>query len=243
MVRVFNFSGGLSSALMTILCKPTADDIVLFTDTCWEDEKTYKFIDDFEKYEGIKVHRTSFTHPKSPGLKGFPALLNMKVYLPNRAKRLCTDELKVKTAKRYLRSLGVRKFENYIGFRSDEKHRVDRTRHVFKNVFNRYPLYDMGINKAAVDNYWSFKDYTLMIPRIMGNCDLCFLKGKNAIITILQHRPWLADKWINAEKNSFNGTFIKDTSYAAMLQAAKNQTRLFDIDLAEPAYTCSCSNF
>lgn len=247
MKRVFNFSGGATSALMTILMKPTEKDIVLFTDTAWESPETYKFIDDFEKYEGIKVHRAAFTHKRSPGLSGFPALLNYKLYLPNRARRLCTDELKVKTAKRYLTSLGVRKFENYIGFRSDEKHRVDRERHQFKNVINKYPLYEMGINKAAVDQYWSVKPYKLDIPRILGNCDLCFLKGKNAIITILQHYPELAEKWIKAEDNNFKdgfkGTFIKDISYKEMLHIAKSQKTLFDVNLAEPAFSCSCSNF
>lgn len=247
-VRVFNFSGGATSALMTILGKPTKDDVVLFTDTGWESPATYKFIDDFEKYEGIKVHRAFYTHTKSPGLKGFPALLHHKTYLPNREKRLCTDELKVKTAKRYLRGLGIQHFENHIGFRADEKHRVDREKPRFKKVVNKYILFEMGIDKEMVDHFWSAKPYKLEIPRILGNCDLCFLKGKNAIITILQHHPELAEKWIHFEENGFvnkNGgrpRFIKDITYRQMLEIAQNQTRLFDIDLAQPAFNCSCSN-
>ncbi|WP_113636074.1 phosphoadenosine phosphosulfate reductase domain-containing protein [Nubsella zeaxanthinifaciens] len=247
MKRVFNFSGGKTSALMTILAKPTDDDIVLFTDTKWESKETYKFIEDFEKFEGIKVHRTSFTHKRSPGLEGFPALLNYKVYLPNRERRICTDELKVKTAKRYLRALGIRRFENYIGFRYDEAHRVKRNSSRFVNVINKYPLYDLGVTKEMVDQYWLTKPYTLDVPRILGNCDLCFLKGKNAIISILQHHPELAEKWIEAENNNFkngvNGTFIKGVTYKDLLNAAKNQRTLFDIDIQQPAYSCSCGNF
>ena len=241
MKRVFNFSGGATSALMTILMKPTSDDIILFTDTKWESKATYKFIDDFEKFENLQVHRVAYTHKKSPGLEGFPAYLNHKVYLPNRERRICTEDLKVKTAKRYLRNIGVRRFENYIGFRADEKHRVDRNKKRFANVFDKFPLYEMGVTKEMVDQYWLTKPYKLEIPRILGNCDLCFLKGKNAIITILQHYPELADKWIEAEKNNggqrtTNATFIKGISYSEMLHVAKSQRTLFDIDLAEPAF-------
>lgn len=246
MKRVINFSGGATSALMTILLKPTEDDIVLFTDTGWESPATYKFLDDFEKYEGIKVHVAAYTHKKAPGLKGFDALLSMKTYLPNRARRLCTDELKVRTAKRYLRELGIRTFESYIGFRFDEEHRVKRSTQKFKNVFPKYPLFDQGVTKEMVEQYWLTKPYKLDIPRILGNCDLCFLKGKDAIITILQHYPELADKWISAEENGFkkgfNATFIKDITYKQMLNIAQSQKTLFDVDLAEPAFSCSCNN-
>lgn len=233
---------------MVILCEPTPDDIVIFQDTGWESPGTYKFIDDFEKYEGIKVHRVFFEHVKSPGLKGFDALFGYKKYLPNRTKRICTEILKIATSKRYLRkTLGVQEFENYIGFRADEEHRVKRNFQRFKKVHPKYPLYEMGITKEAVDQYWLTRPYRLEIPRIMGNCDLCFLKGKSAIITILQHYPKLADKWINAEENSFlkNGkkaSFIKGITYREMLDIAKNQKNLFDVDLAEPAFNCSCNN-
>jgi hypothetical protein len=243
MKRVINFSGGKTSALMTILLEPTEEDIVLFTDTAWEDKLTYKFIDDFEKHEGIKVHRTAYTHKDSPGLYGFPAMLNRKVYLPNRERRLCTDELKVKTAKRYLRELGIRKFENYIGFRSDEMHRVKNYKEQFKNVHPKFPLVDKKITKEMVDQYWLNKPYTLEIPRILGNCDLCFLKGKDSIIKILQQYPDRADKWIKAEDNMFGGTFIKNVRYKDLLNAARSQRTLFDLETALPAHSCSCNNF
>jgi 3'-phosphoadenosine 5'-phosphosulfate sulfotransferase (PAPS reductase)/FAD synthetase len=55
MTRVFNLSGGKSSAYMTILEKPTTDDIVLFTDTGREHPATYKFLDEIEKQEGFRI--------------------------------------------------------------------------------------------------------------------------------------------------------------------------------------------
>lgn len=101
MTRVFNLSGGKSSAYMTILSQPTPDDIVLFTNTGREHPATYKFLDEIEKHEGFKIHRTTYTHRLSPGQTGFDALTNWKRYLPNRVKRICTVELKIMVARRY----------------------------------------------------------------------------------------------------------------------------------------------
>ena len=250
MQRVINFSGGKTSALMTILLKPTEEDVVLFTDTGREHALTYKFIDDFERIEGIKVHKATYTSHKSPGLVGFDALTNWKTYLPNRVKRLCTDELKIKTAKRYLRAMGIQRFENYIGFRADEQNRVKNNEVArYAKVFNKYPLVEMGITKEMVNQYWLSKPYTLEIPSILGNCDLCFLKGKDNIIKILQLYPELADKWIADEEHAkagFNGrhksaTFFKDITYKQLLNIAQSQKTLFDLDEALPAFNCSCT--
>lgn len=244
--RVINFSGGRTSAYMTIMLNPTPDDIVLFTDTKREHPKTYEFIDNFEKHEGIKVHRATYTHSSVPGLEGFDALMARKTYLPNREQRLCTDELKVKTAKRYLRGLGIQRFENYIGFRADESDRVKNYENRYVKTIPKFVLHEWGINEAMVLGYWENKPYNLEIPRILGNCDLCFLKGKNAIIRILQHFPELAEPWIKDEnRGGRRSTYIKDTTYADLLKIAQSQLSLFDeskMELLEPAYSCSCNS-
>jgi hypothetical protein len=232
MKRVINFSGGKTSALMTILLKPTEEDIVLFCDTGREHPLTYKFIDDFEANEGIKVVRISYDG-------GFEGMLKRNKFLPNVAIRKCTVELKIKTAKRYLRALGIQKFENYIGFRADEQRRVNDSQ--YKKVLNKFPLIDWNINKADVQQYWLNKPYNLEVPSILGNCDLCFLKGKNAIISILQHYPELADKWI-ADEKMVGATYFKDISYEQLLNIAQSQLNLFDLEKQLPAYNCSCTS-
>jgi hypothetical protein len=240
MKRVINFSGGKTSALMTILLKPTADDIVLFTDTGREHPLTYKFIDDFERNENIKVTRISY--------KGkFDGFLQSKDYkrIPNRMMRTCTEELKINTSKRYLRQLGFRSFENYIGFRFDEPKRVLLFKEKFKKVKTLFPLYEQQINKEMVNQFWLNKSYNLDIPSILGNCDLCFLKGKDNIIKILQLYPELADKWIKDEEESkrhFGHTYFPDVTYKGLLQIAQSQKSLFDLDEALPAYNCSCTS-
>lgn len=232
MKRVINFSGGKTSALMTILLKPTEEDIVLFCDTGREHPLTYKFIDDFEANEKIKVVRISYDG-------GFEGMLKRNKFLPNVAIRKCTVELKIKTAKRYLRALGIQKFENYIGFRADEQRRVNDSQ--YKKVLNKFPLIDWNISKADVQQYWLNKPYNLEVPSILGNCDLCFLKGKNAIISILQHYPELADKWI-ADEKMVGATYFKDISYEQLLNIAQSQLNLFDLEKQLPAYNCSCTS-
>ena len=59
MIRVIKFSGGKTSALMTIL-NYREGDLVIFADTKREHPKTYKFINDFEAHENIPIIRISY---------------------------------------------------------------------------------------------------------------------------------------------------------------------------------------
>jgi hypothetical protein len=233
---------------MTIMEKPDPDDIVLFTDTGREHPLTYRFLEDIEKHEGFKIHRATYTHQRSPGRTGFDALTYWKRYLPNRVRRICTVELKIMVARRYLRPLIGTRFEQFIGFRADEPHRVNNYRQTYKQTVTRFPLYERGITREMVDQYWLTRPYTLQIPPILGNCDLCFLKGKNNLIKIMAQYPELADKWIEDERRANAGrvqgrvTFFPDTSYAELLKIAlARRTKTFDMEEAAPAYTCSCT--
>ena len=167
--RVFNITGGLTCAYMVIkYYKP--GDLVIFCDTSREHPKTYKFLNDFEAFEGIPIIRLKWKGMENT----FDSLLCSKKYkvIPNRMKRICTVELKINTQKAYLRSIGILSFENIIGFRPDEKRRVlaSRANQKFKKVHNKFPLYDDNINKAVVVDYWKNKPYSLEIPSILGNC-------------------------------------------------------------------------
>ncbi|MFC0514658.1 phosphoadenosine phosphosulfate reductase family protein [Mucilaginibacter angelicae] len=247
MTRVFNLSGGKTSAYMTIAEKPGPEDIVLFTDTGREHPATYRFLDEIERHEGFKIHRVTYTHPRSPGKTGFDALTHWKHYLPNRVKRICTVELKIMTARRYLRPLIGTRFEQFIGFRADEPQRVKNFKGTYKHTVTRFPLYEQGITKAMINAYWETRPYNLEIPPILGNCDLCFLKGKSNIIKIMAQYPELAEKWIEDERRSAagrdkpSGTFFKDTTYAELLEIALAQKTNYSLEDAEPAYSCACT--
>lgn len=245
MTRIFNFSGGKTSAYMVIhYWQP--GDLVIFCDTGREHPKTYKFINDFEAFENIPIIRLKYSDTDDP----FKTMLEKRKYkvVPNRVKRICTVELKIKTCRRYLRSLGLMSYESFIGFRYDEPLRVKRRKQMWKKVIDRIPLYDDKIDKQMINNYWIKKPYTLEIPSILGNCTLCFMKGKNAIINILSSYPELAEPWINdeteAQKNGkFGGhTYFPDITYKQMLSIAQNNLFKNNLEDINPAFDCACTN-
>jgi len=138
MKRVINFSGGKTSALMTIL-NYRLGDLVIFADTGREHPKTYKFINDFEAHEGIPIIRVMFEG-------GFRGMLEKKKWklIPNRVKRECTIELKIKTAKRWLRANhGKQNYEWLVGFRADEERRVKGYEKRQAYIHPKFPLYEL----------------------------------------------------------------------------------------------------
>lgn len=245
-MKVINFSGGQTSALMTILnYKP--GDIVLFTDTGREHPKTYKFINDFQENENIPVSIASY----EGGFRGYLEKTNYR-RLPGLKQRMCTVELKINTAKRWVRAnYGKRDYDWLIGFRADEERRVKNYKSKVNYIKPKFPLYEQGITKQDVNAFWDNKSYKLEIPSILSNCTLCFLKGKNSIINILSLYPEFADEWIKDEemamklstgKDEFK-TYFKDITYKQMLEISKSN--LFkDIKLEEQvsSYSCSCTS-
>jgi len=243
MQRIINFSGGKTSAYMTIQ-EYKEGDLVIFCDTGREHPKTYKFINDFEANENIPIIRLKYKNSDNP----FKKLLEEKNYkrIPYRMNRFCTDELKIKTARRYLRSIGLKNYFNLIGFRYDEKQRVIRHKEKIKSVQTLFPLFDKKIDKQMINDYWRKKSYNLEIPSILGNCTLCFMKGKNAIISILKSYPELADQWINDEENSknqFGHTYFPDITFKQMKQIAQsNLFKELDLNEIKPAFDCACTS-
>lgn len=240
MQRVINFSGGRTSAYMTIKYYKEGD-LVIFCDTGREHPKTYKFINDFEAHEKIPIIRLKYKDSDKP----FDELLKHTKYkqIPNRVKRFCTNELKIKTCKRYLKTIGILTFENLIGFRADEPLRIKRRVQKFKKVFDLFPLYEDGITKPMIIDFWDKKEYNLEIPSILGNCTLCFMKGKNAVMSILSSFPELADEWIKDEENNVDGkTYFDDISYKKLKSLAQNNLfKDYNLENITPAYDCACT--
>jgi hypothetical protein len=232
-IRVFNFSGGKTSAYMVIKYYQPGD-LVIFCDTGREHPKTYKFINDFEANENIPIIRLTYDG-------GFRKLIEKTKAIPNQFKRFCTVELKIKTCRRYLRKQGIMKYENFVGFRYDEPLRVKRRKQMWKQVVDRFPLYEDKIEKKDINAYWETKPYNLEIPSILGNCTLCFMKGKNAIISILSLYPELAEEWIEDEK-LIGHTYLKDISIEQLRNIAVNNLfKDIKLDNLNPAFDCACT--
>lgn len=240
-MRIINFSGGQSSAYMTLIEYNPLTDYVVFCDTGREHPKTYKFINDFEAFEKIPIIRLG-------GPTAYTDYLARRDFeeIPNMMKRSCTSELKVKVARRWARKNIGMKYSNLLGFRADEQERVLKNKKRWKSVDNLFPLYDQGINKSAVNAFWNTKPYKLEIPGILGNCTLCFMKGTANIINILRHDPSLAKEWIQDEYRSklkYGHTYLKGITIQECLRISQMPDLFTSKKLEDltPAYNCTCS--
>jgi len=133
----------------------------------------------------------------------FDALIAKRKMLPNVAMRFCTQELKVKTARRYCRSLGWRKWTAARGIRRDENHRATESKD--SQITNWHPLCDAGVTKRDIAVFWRRQAFGLRLPHInsgnpFGNCDGCFLKSEADKALLIRKHPERAQWWINHEK-------------------------------------------
>jgi 3'-phosphoadenosine 5'-phosphosulfate sulfotransferase (PAPS reductase)/FAD synthetase len=127
----------------------------------------------------------------------FDALIDKKQYLPNQQSRFCTIEMKIRTAKRYLVSLGWKRWTNATGIRKDEPSRLENLPRSWtpkgewvrregkkgkpKRVWvgeprakDRWlswtPLADAGVSRHHVAAFWEAQPFDLRLPNVKGNC-------------------------------------------------------------------------
>lgn len=133
----------------------------------------------------------------------FDALIDRKGYLPNQQTRFCTIELKIRTAKRYLVSLGWKRWTNATGIRADEPHRLNKPPPKDRwTVWN--PLAEAGVGRHHVAAFWESQDFDLRLPNVrgncwLGNCDGCFLKSEAHVAAFSRDFPERSAWWERAE--------------------------------------------
>jgi hypothetical protein len=264
-----SFSGGRTSAylLWRVLQSNNGlpeDAIVCFANTGKEEEATLEFVRDCGINWGVKIHWIEYTDAEktkdrfkvvdfetaSRNGEPFEQLIIKKKYLPNPVTRFCTIELKIRAIHRYLKSIGWSKHnetQDWMGIRADEMRRaakVDRS---------RVPLVTAGITAGDVGKFWKEHSFDLKLSNIggktlHGNCDLCFLKGGNIILSLIAEKPERAVWWAKMEtmvqSSKFatgdGGRFRNDRpSYASMAQFTEEQTKLFT---DEESIACFCGD-
>lgn len=234
--RVFHFSGGASSGLM-VLHNYQLGDLVIFCDTGREDPDTYRFVNEFEKENGIPIIKLIGNWRKE--------VIKAEYMIPNKFKRKCTINLKIKKARRYLRSIGWFRYTQFVGFRYDEPTRVSEYKNHWQAVTTIFPLHRDRITGQEVVGFWLGIPYCLKIPKILSNCDLCFLKGEAAIIAIIQNDPSKADKWIEDEENEElnpNGyTYHKGKTMRQLRDIALSTKKRYVLDDFNPKFNCACT--
>ena len=252
-VLMISFSGGRSSAYMTdrLLKEGWKGEIVIcFANTGKEAGETLDFVHACEGHWGRKIHWLEYdavtrfreVDYETASRKGepFAAVIDKRKYLPNVVWRFCTQELKVRVIKRFMLSLGHQYWTNAIGIRFDEPARWSKTRAIGER--ERWdtwlPLVDWRITKPMVLDFWRAMPFDLQLEHYKGNCDLCFLKGRNKMRRLLLEDPAMGDWWAEQEDKT-GATFRKGLSVRRFRELIRASPALFAYE--DPDIECFCN--
>lgn len=271
-----SFSGGRTSAYM-LWCVLQAHDMslpkeakVLFCNTGKEDNATLDFVNECSVRWGVEITWLEYTVEnqesafkivdyKTASRDGKPfedVIKRYEPYLPNGRARYCSSQMKTRTMHRYLFSTGWQDWDTFIGIRADEPRRVAKFRSnphpETKHETVCLPLVPVGVSSKDVGKFWNEQSFDLKLPNINGktmhgNCDLCMLKPKSQILSLIQESPDRALWWMKQEEKAAkrcdgDGKFfaIDRPSYAQMHKYALEQVDMFDAN--EEAIACFCGD-
>jgi len=223
---LISFSGGRTSRYMLkhILDANGGlprDVHVVFANTGKEDNRTLDFVHRVEtdycpitwlEFDPEEPHRTKIVDHNSANRDGRPyeMLIDRRSFLPNPVMRFCTIELKIRRFAMYAQHwLGFEHWTSVVGLRADEPRRVEKLEP--RNAENRdrwkttAPLAAAGVVKNDVLAWSAAQPFDLELSvdedgdTVLGNCDLCFLKGRQKLEKIIAAQPDRADWWVEQE--------------------------------------------
>ncbi|WP_238368801.1 phosphoadenosine phosphosulfate reductase family protein [Mesobacterium pallidum] len=217
------FSGGRTSAFMLhqlLMANGALPEraVVTFQNTGREMPETLDFVQEVGHRWGVRIVWLEY-RPLAPFYEmvshnsasrngePFDALIERRKFLPNQAARFCTTELKVRTAKRYLRnSLSWDYWTNCVGLRADEKQRLKPEGVKLGDRWTVWqPLANAGVTKRHVAEFWRRQPFDLQLPNVngncwLGNCDGCFLKSEANLTALARDYPERHDWWERHEE-------------------------------------------
>lgn len=262
---IISVSGGRTSGYM-LWCILQAhggtlppDVHAVFANTGREMPATLDFVRDMEAHWGQRIVWLEFTGRRKDGFREvnhnsasrdgtpFATLLAAQPALPNPVQRSCTQEMKIRTIKRWAVAQGMSHWSNVVGLRADEMHRVERTKRPTKERWTvATPLADVGVTQREVLDFWRPQPFDLSLGgKWEGNCDGCFLKGRAAILRMHADHPERMKWWADMEAIprgtvGINRRFRKDReSYAALADLVRDTPRLpFDETMIEGGEPC-----
>ena len=227
----------------------------LFCNTGIEHPATYKFLYQLQEKWGMDITWLEY-RPEAPWFevvchnsytrdgRYFEKLIKKRKAVPNREKRFCTIELKIKTARRYIRSLGIKEWVSCIGFRPDEPHRQRKARTGKRVVEHfRYPMDEHNKRIEDVRDFWKAQDFNLQLPMmpngktIGGNCQGCFWHSEYQHVQLLKNNPEHY-AWLEKIEEENGYTFNDEYSYKILRKNYESGIKdMFD----EEEYYCTDS--
>ncbi len=255
--RLISNSGGATSGWMTYreLEKGlSSEDFICFANTGKEREETLVFLHEQEKAWGVKIRwleycrfngwkEVNFQTAARNG-EPFHEMFTRKNFLPNIKTRWCTQELKIRVLNKFMRSQGFGEWENLVGLRYDEPRRVanNKAGKGRQRWWTSYPLFDARLSVADVREFWDKQNFRLQLQSHEGNCDLCFMKGRNKLLSILAKDPDRAIWWIEMEEAA-RAPFSKRNKMEDLRERAVGQGSLYDFETTDSEeMDCSCTD-
>lgn len=246
-----SFSGGRTSGYMLwhildAFDGKLPDDVhVTFANTGKEREETLRFVHECATRWGVRVRwlewrarkgeladrfeEVGFNSASRAG-EPFEQLIEAKSYLPNSVMRFCTDELKIKVMRDFMRSEGCERWVNVIGLRHDEPARVAKS--LGRNALGKErwrtvcPLDAAKVSNRDVRAWWNAQDFDLQLLPFEGNCDACFLKARPKLYEVERTAPGTLDWWAEQERK-VSATFRPEYGYAELIQSVRRQPDMF----------------
>lgn len=273
-----SFSGGRTSGYMLWRILQAyqwvlPDDVkIIFCNTGKEMQETLDFVRDCGVHWCVPITWLEYRH--NPGEhtfaivghatasrngEPFEQVISARRMLPNPRARFCTVELKVRTMHRYLRSLGWKEWESCVGIRADEPRRVAKlgNQDYGKHETRFAPLAVAGIDAAHVGEFWESQIFDLKLPNVggrtrHGNCDLCFLKGGQQILSLVREKPERAVWWAKMERYAKDNFVMRETeggwrfrmdraSYGEMHSMATRHGEMFPFE-DDSIEDCACTD-
>lgn len=274
---VISFSGGRTSGYMLwrILQAHGGtlpnDVVVCFANTGREMPATLDFVQECASRWGVRIRWVEYRwepgrhsyeevshNAASRNGEPFEALIRARRLLPNPVARFCTQDLKIRTMKRFVQAeYGWRKPKNVVGLRADEPGRVAGATDPANWKHQRSgpvlcPLAVAGVDEGEVLAFWRAQAFDLELSgKWEGNCDGCFLKPRGAITRMLRDHPERMSWWAEREAEAIAtgrardpaiARFREDRSYAEMADIVARQGVLpfnvFD-DRMECQWSCT----
>lgn len=227
---LISFSGGRTSAFMAKFLMEyepyqSIPKVVCFANTGKEFEATLEFVENCDREFGLNVvwleanvnpEKGSGTSFKvcdflSASRNGEPFEAVIKKYgIPAKQFPHCTRELKQKPIKKYMQSLGYKKWITALGIRHDEPHRINR-RPDGNTMAPFLPLVDiLKVDEAFIRNWWDRQSFDLDLKDYQSNCDLCWKKSKRKRLTLISEKSNTAEWWKNMEMKYGQGKYLFD---------------------------------
>lgn len=207
MINVISFSGGRTSAFMTLeVLALHPDSEVIYMDTGAEHPATYEFIKSFSREFNVPITclrvipnpemRKASTYEIlsvddiKPDLEPWRRMLR-KYGHPYVGGAFCTDRMKTVPFTKYCdEKYGKGNYERWLGIRIDEQARLQNRQDGF------HYLADISdFEKQDVLDWWSIQSFDLGIREHLGNCVFCIKKSLQKVALAAKDEPELAQEF------------------------------------------------